>query len=120
MSNSARRLRVHHARAVEPSSPARDDERPVKGTSKAPLAQSRAALCRRLRLCGADAEKAAVNTAVDSATDRIGIATGFARSTLMKHSEIARPTTISFDGKGDVDVESPGYPPERRRPMERK
>jgi hypothetical protein len=61
---------------------------------------------------GTAAERAAVAAAVDSAVDGMGIATGFARSALMKRSEIRPTYTIVFDGKGDVGVETPGYPPE--------
>lgn len=61
---------------------------------------------------GNAAERAAVATAVDSAVDGMGIATGFARSALMKRSEIRPSYTIVFDGKGAVGVETPGYPAE--------
>ena len=61
---------------------------------------------------GTDAERAAVNAAVDSATDGWGSPQGFARSALMKRSEIRPTYTISFDDKGVVSVETPGYPPE--------
>ncbi len=102
-----------HSTPVEPSGPAKGTSKaPAKGTSKPPslsLAQRYAGI---YVYAGADAERAAVNTAVDSATDGMGIATGFARSALMKRSEIRQTYSISFDGKGDVSVESPGYPPE--------
>jgi hypothetical protein len=61
---------------------------------------------------GSAAEQAAVKGAVDAAVDGMGIATGFARSALMKRSEIRPSYTIVFDAKGDVGVETPGYPPE--------
>jgi hypothetical protein len=61
---------------------------------------------------GTPAERAAVAAAVDTAVDGMGIATGFARSALMKRSEIRPTYTIVFYGKGDVGVETPGYPAE--------
>jgi hypothetical protein len=60
---------------------------------------------------GAD-EKAAVTAAVNRAVDGMGIATGFARSALLKRSEIRPSYTIAFDARGVVDVETPGYPAE--------
>ena len=53
---------------------------------------------------GTDAERAAVKAAVDSATDGWGSPQGFARSALMKRSEIRPTYTISFDDKGVVSV----------------
>jgi len=61
---------------------------------------------------GNAAERAAVASAVNAAVDGMGIATGFARSALMKRAEIRPSYTILFDAKGDVGVETPGYPPE--------
>lgn len=61
---------------------------------------------------GTAAERAAVAAAVDSAVDGMGIATGFARSALMKRSEIRPSYAIGFDAQGDVEVATPGYPPE--------
>jgi hypothetical protein len=95
---------------VETSAPAKGAS--AKGTAKAPSASLAQRYAGTYVYTGTDAEKAAVSAAVDSATDGMGIATGFARSALMKRSEIRPTYTISFDGKGDVSVESPGYPPE--------
>lgn len=61
---------------------------------------------------GTSEERAAVTAAVNSAVDGMGIATGFARSALLKRSEIRPSYTIVFDARGDVSVETPGYPPE--------
>jgi hypothetical protein len=61
---------------------------------------------------GTAAERAAVGTAVETAVDGMGIATGFARSALMKRAEIRPSYAILFDAKGDVEVETPGFPPE--------
>lgn len=102
-----------HPAPVETSAPAKGtSSAPPKGMSKAPSPGLAQRYSGTYAYAGADAERAAVNTAVDSATDGMGIATGFARSALMKRSEIRPTYTISFDGKGDVSVESPGHPPE--------
>jgi hypothetical protein len=61
---------------------------------------------------GSPAEREAVKTAVDSAVDGMGLATGFARSALMQRAEIRPTYTISFDDHGDVGVASPGHPAE--------
>ena len=61
---------------------------------------------------GTAAERAAVGAAVETAIDGMGIATGFARSALMKRAEIRPSYAIGFDTKGDVEVETPGFPPE--------
>ncbi len=61
---------------------------------------------------GTVGERAAVGTAVNSAVDGMGIATGFARSALMKRSEIRPSYAIVFDGRGTVGIETPGYPAE--------
>jgi hypothetical protein len=60
---------------------------------------------------GTDAERAAISTAVNSAT--AGMAGMLiARGELMKRSEVRPSYTIRFDGKGNVAVETPGFPPE--------
>jgi hypothetical protein len=92
-----------HSTPVETSSPA-------KGTSRPPSLSLEKRYAGTYVYAGTDAERAAVQAAVDSATDGMGIATGFARSALMKRSEIRPTYTISFDDKGDVSVETPGYP----------
>jgi hypothetical protein len=61
---------------------------------------------------GTAEERAAVGAAVNAAVDGMGIATGFARSALMKRSEIRPSYAIVFDGQGGVGVETPGYPAE--------
>jgi hypothetical protein len=94
-----------HSTPVETSAPA-------KGTSRPPSLSLEKRYAGTYVYAGTDAERAAVQAAVDSATDGMGIATGFARSALMKRSEIRPTYTISFDGKGNVSVETPGYPPE--------
>jgi len=107
-----------HATPVATSAPAAKgpSKAPSKGTSKGTSPAPSPTLAQRYAgtyaYSGTDAERAAVQTAVDSATDGMGIATGFARSALMKRSEIRPTYTISFNGTGDVSVESPGYPPE--------
>jgi hypothetical protein len=98
-----------HSTPVETSAPTKV---PSKGTSPAPSLTLAQRYAGTYAYSGTDAERAAVQTAVDSATDGMGIATGFARSALMKRSEIRPTYTISFNGTGDVSVESPGYPPE--------
>lgn len=85
---------------------------PTKGTARPPSPSLEKRYTGTYAYAGTDAERAAVKAAVDSATDGMGIATGFARTALMKRSEIRPTYTISFDGKGDVSVETPGYPPE--------
>ena len=60
---------------------------------------------------GKDAERTGIQTAVDSATEGM-VGKNIARSELMKRQEIRPTYTIRFDGKGDVAVETPGYPPE--------
>jgi hypothetical protein len=58
---------------------------------------------------GTDAERAAISTAVNSATE--GMAGRLiARGELMKRSEVRPSYAISFDGKGNVAVETPGFP----------
>jgi hypothetical protein len=61
---------------------------------------------------GGPEEKTAVTAAVNRAVDGMGIATGFARSALLKRSEIRPSYTIAFDARGEVVVETPGYPAE--------
>ena len=60
---------------------------------------------------GGDAERASVQEAVDNATSGM-IGMNIARHELMKRSEVRPTYSISFDGKGEVSVETPGYPPE--------
>ena len=85
---------------------------PAKGTARPPSASLEQRYAGTYAYAGNDAERAAVQAAVDKATDGMGIATVFARSALMKRSEIRPTYTIGFDGKGNVSVESPGYPAE--------
>ena len=60
---------------------------------------------------GTDAERTAISTAVDEATE--GMAGRLiARGELMKRSEVRPSYTIRFDGKGKLAVETPGFPPE--------
>jgi len=60
---------------------------------------------------GTDAERAAIHTAVDHATEGM-VGKNIARGELMKRSEVRPSYALSFDGKGNVTVETPGYPPE--------
>ena len=60
---------------------------------------------------GPDAERAAIRTAVDHATEGM-VGKNIARGELMKRSEVRPSYSLRFDGKGDVTVETPGYPPE--------
>jgi len=60
---------------------------------------------------GGEAERAAIKTAVDHATQGM-VGKDIARSELMKRSEVRPTYTIRFDGKGNVAVETPGFPPE--------
>jgi hypothetical protein len=97
-------LACAHPTPVETSS--------TKGTSRPPTVSVEKRYSGTYAYAGGDEGRAAVKAAVDSATDGMGIATGFARSALMKRSEIRPTYTISFDKKGDVCVETPGYPQE--------
>jgi len=60
---------------------------------------------------GTDAERAAIRTAVDHATEGM-VGKNIARGELMKRSEIRPTYTLRFDGKGNCSVETPGFPPE--------
>jgi len=60
---------------------------------------------------GADAERTAIRTAVDHATEGM-VGKNIARGELMKRSEVRPSYTLHFDGKGSVTVETPGFPPE--------
>ena len=60
---------------------------------------------------GTDPERAAVRTAVDHATEGM-VGKNIARGELMKRAEIRPSYTIHFDGKGNVAVETPGFPSE--------
>jgi len=60
---------------------------------------------------GSDGERAGIQKAVDSATEGM-VGKNIARTELMKRQEIRPTYTIRFDGKGNVAVETPGYPPE--------
>jgi hypothetical protein len=99
-----------HAKPEEVSVSAPPVTPPVTSRPPSPSLQQRYA--GTYVYAGNAAERAAVATAVDSAVDGMGIATGFARSALMKRSEIRPSYTIVFDGKGAVGVETPGYPAE--------
>ena len=60
---------------------------------------------------GTDAERTAIRTAVDHATEGM-VGKNIARGELMKRSEVRPSYTLHFDGKGDVTIETPGFPPE--------
>ena len=60
---------------------------------------------------GTEAEKEAIRTAVDHATEGM-VGKNIARGELMKRSEVRPTYTLHFDGKGQVAVETPGYPSE--------
>src|SRR5262249_36505516 len=60
---------------------------------------------------GTDAERAAIRTAVDHATEGM-VGKNIARGELMKRSEVRPSYALRFDGKGDVTIETPGDPPE--------
>jgi hypothetical protein len=60
---------------------------------------------------GSDAERTGIEKAVDGATEGM-VGKNIARSELMKRQEIRPTYTIRFDGKGNVAVETPGYPSE--------
>ncbi|HZW89849.1 MAG TPA: hypothetical protein VFF12_12280 [Myxococcaceae bacterium] len=60
---------------------------------------------------GSDSERAAIRAAVDHATEGM-VGKNIARGELMKRSEVRQSYTLRFDGKGNVTIESPGYPPE--------
>ena len=61
---------------------------------------------------GGEAEKEAVSAAVDASVKGMGIASGFAKTALMERAVIRPSYTIAFDAKGDVEIETPGYPAE--------
>lgn len=63
------------------------------------------------RYVGGEAQRAAVKDAVDSATEGM-LGVDIARIELMKRQEIRPTYTITFDEKGNVSVETPGYPTE--------
>jgi len=86
---------------LEPSSPARApalpaDEQRYAGT---------------YIYAGGEAERAGIKTAVDHATEGM-VGKNIARDELMKRSEVRPSYAIRFDGKGNVAVETPGFPPE--------
>ncbi|HMK71925.1 MAG TPA: hypothetical protein VK454_01225, partial [Myxococcaceae bacterium] len=60
---------------------------------------------------GTAAEQASIREDVYSATEGM-VGKDIARKEIMKRSEIRPTYTISFDAKGMVKVETPGYPPE--------
>jgi len=60
---------------------------------------------------GSDTERAAIRAAVDHATEGM-VGKNIARGELMKRSEVRQSYTVRFDGKGNVTIESPGYPAE--------
>jgi len=60
---------------------------------------------------GGEAERAGIKTAVDHATQGM-VGKNIARDELMKRSEVRPTYTIRFDGKGNVAVETPGFPSE--------
>ena len=60
---------------------------------------------------GSEAERAGIEKAVDGATEGM-VGKNIARSELMKRQEVRPTYTLRFDGKGNLAVETPGYPPE--------
>ena len=60
---------------------------------------------------GGEAERAGIKTAVYHATEGM-VGKNIARGELMKRSEVRPTYTIRPDGKGNVAVETPGFPPE--------
>src|SRR5215472_19111274 len=81
---------------LEPSSPVRapappTDEQRYAGT---------------YTYAGGEAEKAGIKTAVDHATEGM-VGKNIARDELMKRSEVRPSYALSFDGKGNVTVETP-------------
>jgi len=60
---------------------------------------------------GSDAEQATIKAVVDHATEGM-VGRNIARGELMKRAEIRPSYTIHFDGKGNVAVETPGFPSE--------
>jgi hypothetical protein len=60
---------------------------------------------------GTDAERAGIEKAVDHATEGM-VGKNIARAELMKRSDVRPTYTLRFDGKGNVAVETPGYPSE--------
>jgi len=79
-----------------PAAPRRSDEERYAGT---------------YGYAGSDAERTAIRTAVDHATEGM-VGKNIARGELMKRSEVRPTYSLRFDGKGNVTVETPGYPPE--------
>jgi len=90
--------------SLEPSSPMGASVRPTLGPDEKRYAGT-------YTYAGTPAERAAVEAAVDRATEGM-IGRGIARSELMKRSEIRPSYSIGFDGKGNVSVETPGFPTE--------
>lgn len=86
--------------------------------TSAPAVTSRAAPSLKERYAGTyvyaggEEGKQAVNDAVDASVKGMGIASGFAKSALMERAVIRPSYTIAFDAKGDVEITTPGYPPE--------
>jgi len=60
---------------------------------------------------GSDAERAAVEAAVDHATEGM-VGMHIARAELMKRSEIRPSYALRLDGKGSMVFETPGFPTE--------
>ena len=86
---------------LEPSSPVRA---PVPATDEQRYAGT-------YIYAGGEAERAGIKTAVDHATEGM-VGKNIARDELMKRSEVRPSYAIRFDGKGNVAVETPGFPPE--------
>jgi hypothetical protein len=63
---------------------------------------------------GTAAERLAIQAAVDRATEGM-VGKNIARSELMKRAEIRPSFTLRFDGKGNVAIETPGFPEEISR-----
>ena len=60
---------------------------------------------------GTEAERSAIRAAVDHATEGM-VGKNIARGELMKRSEVRPSYALRFDGKGNVSIETPGYPTE--------
>jgi hypothetical protein len=84
---------------------------PVTGSALSPTRSEEKRYAGSYVYSGSDVERAAIRTAVDHATEGM-IGKNIARGELMKRSEIRPSYTLRFDGRGNVTVETPGYPSE--------
>ena len=82
---------------------------PASSSSSPPSSEQRYA--GTYAFAGSDAERKGVEKAVDGATEGM-VGMNIARTELMKRQEIRPTYTIRFDGKGNVAVETPGFPAE--------